>query len=489
MLRGHPFARFRRIRCANSPSNRFVNNRLIPVVLPEGSLHFSRPPTAGPALVAVLPEATCELCVAIPAYNEEDGITATLQALATQVEPSGRTLDPARYEVLLFANNCHDATVPLARKFAAAYPAFRLRVIEARLEPPHAHVGAARRLVMDEACRRLLSLGKGRGVIASTDGDTRVTPTWAAGILDEVARGADAVGGRILSTPEEVTNLEPGTRLYYRRDCAYRVLRAAYDHALDPVPHNPWPRHFQYFGASLAVTAETYLAAGGLPVVHCLEDMAFEKALHRLDVRLRHSPQVSVQTSLRCSGRVCVGLSWTLNKWTEAARTGEPLLVESADAIRRASLDRRTLREYWQGSRALRGSLSLLTTARALEIDPEWLRGALESSPTFGALYESVGEKQSRHGVGHSVMPPAEVQAVNVELRARLAIHRRPHGHLTVFQTGLDGSVPHVLLRDGAGPLPLSPETFRGPDRPLKGSRGQTVSNGPATIARRAAVG
>ena len=456
------------------------------VALPEGSLHFSRPPTEGPALVAVLPDPSCALCVAIPAYNEEDGIIGTLEALSTQVERSGRPLDPACYEVLLLANNCHDATVPLARKFAAAHPAFRLRVIEARLDPPHAHVGAARRLVMDEGCRRLLSLGKGGGVIASTDGDTRVTPNWVAGILDEVAGGADAVGGRILSSPQEVTNLEPGTRLYYRRDCAYRVLRAAYEHALDPAPHNPWPRHFQYFGASLAVTAETYLAAGGLPVVHCLEDMAFEKALHRLDVRLRHSPQVSVQTSLRSSGRVCVGLSWTLNKWTESARTGEPLLVESADALRRASLDRRTLREYWQAARSVRGTLSPVTTARALEIDPEWLRGALEASLTFGTLHESVTGEQSRCGVGCSVMPPGEVQAVNAELRVRLAAHRRPHGHLTVFQTGLDGSVPHVVPRDGATPLP--PEMFRGPDRPSKGSHGQKVSSGPAAAVRRTVV-
>ena len=212
-------------------------------MLPKGPFLFSQPPDACPPLVSVLPEQACKLCVAIPAYNEEDGIIATLKSLAAQRDLHGEPLNPASYEVLLLANNCHDQTVPLARQFAAMHPGFRLRVIEVRLDPPHNHVGAARRLVMDEACRRMLRNNHRRGVIASTDGDTRVAPTWVAAILDEVARGADAVGGRILSTCDEVASLEPGTRLYYRRDSAYRVLRAAYDHALDPIPHNPWPRH------------------------------------------------------------------------------------------------------------------------------------------------------------------------------------------------------------------------------------------------------
>ena len=36
---------------------------------------------------------------------------------------------------------------------------------------------------------------------------------------------------------------------------------------LDSVFHDPWPRHYQHFGASLAVTADAYRRAGGLPPV------------------------------------------------------------------------------------------------------------------------------------------------------------------------------------------------------------------------------
>ena len=141
--------------------------------------------------------ARCELCVAIPVHNEEAGIGGALAALAAQIDVDGRPLGPERYEVLVLANNCTDATVARARRFAAAHPRLHLHVIEVLLAEPHAHVGAARRLVMDEAARRLKSAGRPRGVIAATDGDTTVRPDWVAMNLREIARGADAVGGRI----------------------------------------------------------------------------------------------------------------------------------------------------------------------------------------------------------------------------------------------------------------------------------------------------
>ena len=150
---------------------------------------FSRLPASVRPLVDAPPAARCALGVAIPVHNEEAGITATLAALAAQVDAAGRPLDPESYEVLVLANNCTDGTVARARRFAAAHPRLRLHIIEVLLAEPHAHVGAARRLVMDEAARRLKRLGRARGVIATTDGDTVVRPDWVAMNLREVARG------------------------------------------------------------------------------------------------------------------------------------------------------------------------------------------------------------------------------------------------------------------------------------------------------------
>ena len=223
-------------------------------------------------MVGVPPRPECELCVTIPVYNEEADIALTLAALANQTDLDGMPLDLGRYEILVLANNCTDRTGEIVRAFAERHRSLRLHLIDILLDEPDAHVGAARRLVMDEACRRLECLGRKRGVIATTDGDTRVRPTWVAANLAEIERGADAVGGRILASPEQVAKLEPGTRMYYRLDGVYRTLRAAYETILNPHPANLWPRHHHCFGASLAVTVETYRAAGGLPVVRCLED-------------------------------------------------------------------------------------------------------------------------------------------------------------------------------------------------------------------------
>ena len=434
------------------------------------------------ALMAIPPEPECELSVAIPAHNEETGIVATLRALAAQVDLAGRPLDPRRYEVLVLANNCTDRTVALARRFAAAHPALRLHIIEIVLAPPDAHVGSARRLVMDEACRRLRSLGRPRGVIATTDGDTLVRPAWVASTLEEVADGADAVGGRILATPEEIAALDAGTRLYYRRDTAYRTLRAAYESILNPDPANAWPRHHHCFGASLAVTAQAYRAAGGLPVVRCLEDMAFVRALERRDARVRQSPAVNVRTSLRCSGRVDVGLSWTLSKWSRAAALGEPLLLESPDAIAWEALNRRFLRRLWEEGRRTSGALAQASASVGMRV--RRLNQLWREADTAGAFCQSVCEHQRRTGTGPWSLPLMDVREANAILRRRLSALRPSLRALAVIaaRKGRAGTSLRAVrpYEGGVRPWPPLPGTPHEPCRPSAGSQGRKASSEPA---------
>ena len=382
---------------------------------------FTRLPSAIHPLVPVPPRPDCELCVTIPVYNEEAGISRTLCALAAQIDLEGAPLDRDRYEILVLANNCEDQTAPLVRRFAEAHPTLRLHLIDTVLPPPHAHVGAARRLVMDEAGRRLGRLGRPRGVIASTDGDTQVQPDWVASILREIARGADAVGGRIQASREEMAGMDPGARLYYTRDLAYRTLRAAYESVLAPDPFNPWPRHHHCFGASLAVTAETYLAAGGLPVLPCLEDMEFCRSLARINARVRHSPEVVVRTSMRSHGRTPVGLSDTLAIWTRAAAAGEPWLVEPAAAIERGMATLNAARALWregQSREAVRHG------AAVLGVEPDWLDHAWRQAATSGALYVAVYDQLRHARTGPFGVEKREVRAAAAELRERLRTHR-----------------------------------------------------------------
>ncbi len=421
----------------------------------------------------------CEMSVVVPAFNEAGSIGPALEALARQVDLDGIPLAPERYEVLVLANNCTDETAAVARQCGRVHPEFRLHVIEATLLADQAHVGAARRLVMDEAFRRLSGLGRARGVIASTDGDTLVSPRWVAAILREVAAGADAVGGRIRSSVAEVAGLEPGAQLYYRQDKTYRLLRAAYESVLDPDPQNPWPRHFQYFGASLAVTVEAYRDSGGLPAVPVLEDMAFSDRLERIDARMRHSPQVSVMTSLRCVGKVGVGLSSTLSQWTHRARTGEPILVESGEAIETLALDRQRVRRLTTSG--------IQQAAALLKVESDWLRERWEAAPGFGALWQEVRARQKASGVRHWAIEPITIGEAIADLRERLEpwwiILRRPRA-----RTNRVGTSRRASLSNGAA-TPARPGTQRAPHLRSTDSRARAASSEPAVDVHPAPVG
>lgn len=269
--------------------------------------------------------AACRASVVIPARNEEASLPTTLDALRRQV---GVRSD--EFEVLLLLNNCTDRSADVARQYQARWPDFCLHLEECSLEPERAHVGTARRLLMDAACVRMESSPAGVAVL-STDADTLVAPDWVAANLAELARGAEVVGGLIHLLPAESEALEPGIRAAYERDRRYQELVAELESVLDPDPCDPWPRHLQHFGASLACTCDVYRRAGGLPAVKPLEDVAFVAALRRVGARIRHSPAVSITTSARLDGRAEVGLSGQLRHWQNDVATGAVHEVDSAE--------------------------------------------------------------------------------------------------------------------------------------------------------------
>jgi hypothetical protein len=112
----------------------------------------------------------------VPVKDEAQTLAATLTALAHQTDLHGKPLSPLGYEVIILANNCTDRSAAIlhgrgsanAREIAKRHPLLALHVVELTLPPDRAYIGYVRKLLMDAAYCRLMSLGKPQGIIAVT---------------------------------------------------------------------------------------------------------------------------------------------------------------------------------------------------------------------------------------------------------------------------------------------------------------------------------
>lgn len=241
------------------------------------------------------PDPRLRACVVVPARDEEARVGACLDALATQVG-----VDPCDYEVLLVLDACTDATAARARAVAERHPALGLLLLDGSGRGS----GPARALGMNTACARLHAVGSPEGLIATTDADSRVARDWLSAQLAVAARGAHAIGGRIELCPRERGLLPLGV-------VARHLERSRERHArllADPRERRR-AEHWQFSGASMAVTASIYAAVGGLPAGSDLEDERLEQALRNHGVTIERPLAVRVITSARTDGRAARGLA------------------------------------------------------------------------------------------------------------------------------------------------------------------------------------
>ncbi len=363
----------------------------------------------------ISPAPNLKLSVILPVRNELDNLPKTLDALRKQHDNMGKKIPYDQYEVLLLANNCSDASADYARRYKKRYPNFNLFIEEIKLARDVAHIGTVRRLLMDAAYNRFELLGRLNGIIASTDGDTEVDKNWVFNTIEEIKKGNDVVGGRILTRPENTV-----ARVYYLRDVTYKHLVSRIETLLDPQDNDPWPRHYQCFGASFAVTCAIYDLSGRLPVIPFLEDMAFHKALKCIDAKIRLSPLVKVITSTRIQGRVDFGFSIQLKQWGEMNAAHDPVLVEPAEALFKKLEARKLLRQYWlQNDEQKKSSPLLLAAAEILEIDQHWLSHLVAETNYFGMFWETL-EDELTHGMWSERWQKMDVVKVIPQLKARI---------------------------------------------------------------------
>ena len=237
--------------------------------------------------------------VAIPVRDEAKRIGSCLAALARQSVPANH--------VVLLLNNCTDGTAEVVRAIPAA--SHRLHIIECSLEGPSASAGVARGLAMKHAVS-LVS----EGVILSTDADGEVPEDWMETNLRAIEGGADAVCGMAVIDPLEALFIPPHLHDDDAREVAYGRLLDEIESMILPDPGDPWPRHTEDSGASIAITTPMLRQAGGVPFLASGEDRALIGMLRLMDARVRHDPQIRVVVSGRIEGRAHGGMADTIRR-------------------------------------------------------------------------------------------------------------------------------------------------------------------------------
>jgi hypothetical protein len=309
--------------------------------------------------------------IAIPVRNEEDHIGACLGALLGQSEPPDH--------IVLLINNTTDHSAEIARGMAAGRHT-RVHVIERRLPDAEANAGTARRLAMDAAA----DLVGPSGVLLTTDADGRVPRHWVASNLSWLRHGIDAVCGMAAIDPVDEAAVPAHLVADDAAETRYTELLDEIDSLLDPRACDPWPRHSQQSGASIALTVAACRAVGGTPRVTFGEDRSLIGLLTRRDARIRHDPAVRVVVSGRTVGRAEGGMASTIARRIIAQDEWADDRLEEVEALIRRVRLRAECRIAWSAFSASNRAL-----ADRLEMPPRLLVTHLKA-PFFGSGWAAI---------------------------------------------------------------------------------------------------
>ncbi|MEM6725978.1 MAG: glycosyltransferase family A protein, partial [Bacteroidota bacterium] len=141
-----------------------------------------------PEFITEPPRTNLQMVVVLPCLAEPD-LLQSLAALKACIQP------PCSVEVLIIINHSEQAeeglkvfninTYKKANAWCTAnsIPEFSFYPILAQnLPKKHAGVGLARKLGMDEACRRFLAAGQSDGLIVAFDADATCSPNFLSSI-------------------------------------------------------------------------------------------------------------------------------------------------------------------------------------------------------------------------------------------------------------------------------------------------------------------
>lgn len=379
--------------------------------------------------------------VAVPAHNEARYIGGCLAALALQRDEAGAPIGPGCLEVLIFANNCTDATAAVARRASQSIP-HPVIVVEEDMPSGQLNAGWARKRAMDLAAARVAEIAPLHGLILTTDADSRVAPTWFAATMREFEKGIDCVAGYIDAFAEDYIALGDEFVARGRLEDTYLRFLAEINARCDPRLYDPWPNHRVSSGASLAVSLAAYSAIGGLPARPVGEDAALTETLTRAGFKVRHSMDVCVTTSCRFDGRAIGGAADTMRHRHDVPNAPCDAEIETALQATRRSLCKGFLREKWVNGRSMRAWPAALVAAREIVDLPN-----SERNGSFEDMWDAVCDRSPALRRGEPLRPS--------DLPRQIAIAK-------------------MIVRQLAKPVRI-PRIFRGDKRHHAGPSGQAM--------------
>ncbi|MEV4559510.1 glycosyltransferase family 2 protein [Kitasatospora sp. NPDC049285] len=217
-----------------------------------------------------------ELWVVVPAYQEAARIGGTLRALAAQHDRD--------FTLLVVDNGSTDATAEQVLAFAAQAP-FPVHL----LTEPEKGVGCA----VDSGFRH--AIAHGARLLARTDADCLPQPGWSAAARAGMLSSGGLVCGRVTARRDEHGPLGRGVFLLL-------VALGAFFGRIRPAHrrrHGYLTPYRMHAGNNMAITAELYLASGGMPRRPSPTDRAFINRIRLRSTAIVHRRDMVVQNSTR----------------------------------------------------------------------------------------------------------------------------------------------------------------------------------------------
>ncbi|AZG47375.1 glycosyltransferase [Gordonia insulae] len=234
-------------------------------------------------------ESTPAVAVVVPAFNEENYIGATLDALREQeFDDVVHREVLCGFRVIVVDNNSTDRTAEIVRTVGARSPV-PIEVID----ETEAGTGCA----ADTGFRHAIDAGA--VYVARTDADTVPASDWLANLLVPLLAGKRLVGGRVRARTEQGAS----ARVFNAAGHLWRLGHAA---EWWRTRHEPdeLRRSFAVVGNNLAIDAEMYEQCGGFPrtaIGEADEDQVLQQRVRAIAgaraITLRK--QAIVHTSLR----------------------------------------------------------------------------------------------------------------------------------------------------------------------------------------------